>query len=140
MKNKKNIFNLLVLVILVTVFVTPFFVSAQGGGGEGADAGSGEGAGSVSMNIKIDNPFKQNTIKGLIEVIVNDILIPIGGVIAVLMIIYAGFLFVTARGSDAQITKAKQALLWAVIGAAILLGAWVISTAVGTTIDQLKKP
>jgi len=92
----------------------------------------------VSMNIKIENPFKKDTIKGLIETIVNDILIPIGGVVAVLMIMWAGFLYVTARGDPGQIKKAHDALLWAVIGAAILLGAWVISKAIGATIDQLK--
>lgn len=120
------------------IFIAPILVLAAP---EGGDSGSGEGGDSgagTSMNIKIDNPFKKDTIEGLIETIVNDILLPIGGVVAVLMIIYAGFLFVTARGNEAQITKAKDALLWAVIGAAILLGAWVISQAIKTTIDQLR--
>ena len=66
-------------------------------------------------------------------------ILPIGGVIAVLMIMYAGFLFVTAGGEPAKITKAKDALLYAAIGAAILLGAWVISEAIGGTIKELKK-
>lgn len=75
-----------------------------------------------TFNIQIPNPFAADNIYELIEKIVNDILMPVGGVIAALMVMYAGFLFVTARGNEAQITKAKQALLWAVIGAAILLG------------------
>jgi hypothetical protein len=69
---------------------------------------------------------------------VNNILIPIGGVVAVLMIMYAGFLYVTAGGNEAKIKTAHQALTWAVIGAAILLGAWVISQAIQGTINQLK--
>ena len=92
------------------------------------------------QQITIINPFKQDTIKGLIETIVNDILIPIGAVIAVMMIMYAGFMYVTAKGDPGQIKKAHDALLWAVIGAAILLGAWVIEKAISTTIDQLKAP
>lgn len=137
--NKKNILSLFILGVMMMIFIAPILVLAAP---EGGDSGSGEGGDSgagTSMNIKIDNPFKQDTIKGLIETIVNDILLPIGGVVAVLMIIYAGFLFVTARGNEAQITKAKDALLYAVIGAAILLGAWVISQAITTTIDQLRK-
>jgi hypothetical protein len=104
---------------------------------QAADPG-GSGQPSASQTIKIDNPFKQDTIEGLIKTIVNDILMPIGGVIAVLMVMYAGFLFVTARGNEKQIGDAKQALFWAVIGAAILLGALVISQAISATINQLK--
>ena len=117
-KKTKNILSCFTLVLIVMIFVTPLLLQAQ--------------------EIKIINPFKQNSIQGLIEVIVNDILMPVGGVIAVLMIMYAGFLYVTARGNSSKIEKAHQALLWAVIGAAILLGALVISEAISKTIGQLK--
>lgn len=90
------------------------------------------------MKIIIENPFKEKTIEGLITTLINDILIPIGAVVAVVMVMYAGFLFVTARGNTAQIDKAKGALLWAVIGAAILLGAWVIAEAIKGTVDELR--
>ena len=137
----KNILKHFVSVVMITIFVVPFLVQAQDTGGPGAKADAGGiGQPSVNMNIIINNPFKQDTIKGLIETIVNDILIPIGGVVAVIMIMWAGFLYVTARGDPGQIKKAHDALLWAVIGAAILLGAWVISQAIGKTIDQLKVP
>lgn len=133
-KNNKNILNYFVSVIMILFFILPFLVQAQAG-----NIPSGAGNIPCTATICIINPFKMDTIQGFIETIVNDILMPIGGVIAVVMIIYSGFLFVTARGSDTQIKKAKDALLWAVIGAAILLGAWVISQAIGTTIDQLKR-
>jgi len=140
--NKKNILSLFILMTVVMVFAMPLFTYAQGGKtlpNPPAGGTTQPPPAPIKMNIQIDNPFKKSTIKDLIETIVNDILIPIGAVVAVLMIIYAGFLFVTARGNETQITKARQALLWAVIGAAILLGAWVISQAITTTIDQLKK-
>ena len=54
------------------------------------------------------------------------------------MIIYTGFLFVTARGDVAKITTAKQAFLYVIIGAAIMLGAFVIKTAITGTVEQLK--
>ena len=94
----------------------------------------------VAFNIVIKNPFAGgNSLEEFIKKAINDIVLPIGGVIAVLMIMYAGFLFVTAGGEPAKITKAKDALLYAAIGAAILLGAWVISEAIGGTIKELKK-
>ena len=92
--------------------------------------------------ITIGNPFKCTPgtdciLSGLISAIINKILLPIGGLVAAVMIIYAGFLYVTAGGNETQIKKAHDALLYAVIGAAILLGAWVISEAIRATINQL---
>lgn len=139
-QKNKNILNHLISGIVIMIFIMPFLVRAEDAGGTGnpADAGGLGQPPPVKIDIEIKNPFKQDTIKGLIETIVNDILIPIGAVIAVMMIMYAGFLYVTAGGNEAKITKAHQALLWAVIGAAILLGAWVIEKAISATIDQLK--
>ena len=144
MKNKKDILSLFILGVMMMVFVIPLFSFAQGGGGVTPKPGGGgttptPAPAPVSQKIIIENPFKENTIEGLINTIVNDILLPIGGVVAVLMIMYAGFMYVTAQGDPGQIKKAHDALLWAVIGAAILLGAWVISQAITTTISQLKK-
>ena len=53
---------------------------------------------------------------------------------AVLYLIYAGFMFVTARGEAAKITKARNALLWGIIGLALVLGAQVIITAIDASI------
>ena len=99
--------------------------------------------------IKIPSPLKicsgatpgaECTIPGLLKVIISDIIIPIGGVVAALMIMYAGFLYVTAGGNETQIKKAHDALLWGAIGAAVLLGAYVIATAIQGTINQLGVP
>jgi len=46
----------------------------------------------------------------------------IGGGFIVIMVVYAGILFVTGGGEPEKISKAKQALLWAVIGGIVLLG------------------
>ncbi len=91
------------------------------------------------FDIKIKNPFSGgNDLYSFIKTIINEILIPIGGVVAVLMIMYAGFMYVTARGNPAQISKAHDALLYGAIGAAILLGAWVIAGAIEGTVNELK--
>lgn len=41
--------------------------------------------------------------------------------LATLMLIWAGFQFVTAQGSEEKLTKAKKNLLWTVIGVAVVL-------------------
>lgn len=131
--------------IIMTALVLPVFglyAQVPPGSGTNPPPGSGinppPGSGQTTGPITITNPFKQNTIRGLIETIVNEILLPVGSVVAAVMIIYAGFLYVTAAGDPGQIKKAHDALLWAVIGAAILLGAWVISKAIKETIDTLR--
>ncbi len=61
----------------------------------------------------------------------------IGSIIIILMLVYIGFLFVTARGEPGKITAAKEALMWTVVGALILLGAQAISLGIQATVTSL---
>lgn len=54
------------------------------------------------------------------------------GVIALLLIMYAGFLWMTSSGDEDKITSAKQILKNAVIGLVIILSSWAITTFVLT--------
>jgi hypothetical protein len=54
----------------------------------------------------------------------------------VFFIILAGFQYVTAQGSPEKIKSASKALLYAVIGAVIIVGAIAITTIVGDTVVQ----
>lgn len=49
------------------------------------------------------------------------------GTIAVALIVYAGFLWMTAAGNDDQITKARGIIYAAVIGLVIILSAYAIT-------------
>jgi len=86
---------------------------------------------------KLVNPIpKITSIPGLIHTILVaaiKICIPI----IALAIIYCGFLFVEARGNSEKIEKAKDALLYTVIGSAILLGSWAIAQLISETITGL---
>ncbi len=94
---------------------------------------------NVPTEFKIPNPFKTgNDLFGFIDSLINNIILPLGGMIAVLAFIYSGFLYVTAQGDQAKLATAHKALLYTAIGTAILLGAVAISKAISTTIDQLK--
>lgn len=50
--------------------------------------------------------------------------------LAIVVIIYGGFLFMTSGGSEQRITKGKQAMLSAIIGLAIVFGSYIIITTV----------
>jgi hypothetical protein len=93
--------------------------------------------------IRIDNPFKAgvgDSLFSLLKTIVDKIVLPIGGVLCVLAFIYAGFSYVMAQGNSTKIENANRMLLFASIGTAVLLGAWVIANAICKTINLLGGP
>lgn len=50
------------------------------------------------------------------------------GIIFVAQIVYAGYLWMTATGEEEQVTKAKHIIRRSVIGLAIVLSAWAITS------------
>ena len=128
MKNKTyrhiKIFTSLVFAIIVLL---PMLVYAG--------HGVGPGTGGCSAG-RICNPLTVGSFSGFVQAILN-IVVKIGIPIAAIAIIFSGFLFVKAQGNPEEITKAKTAFVWSVVGTAILLGAWVFAQAIGTTISAL---
>lgn len=85
----------------------------------------------------ITNPLGEDqTLLGLLSVILDGIIMLMIPII-VLMVIYAGFLFVTAQGNEEKLTRAKTALLWTLVGALIILGANAILDLVISTVESL---
>jgi hypothetical protein len=89
-----------------------------------------------SINIGLTNPIKADSVS---EVMLKffQILIELGAVVVTLAIIYAGFLFVMAKGNPEELNKAKSTLFWTIIGSLVLLGAQVIADIIEKTIKQL---
>jgi hypothetical protein len=86
---------------------------------------------------KICNPIpKYNTINDFIKAILEGVL-KLGIPIIALAIIYSGFLFVTAQGNTEKLTRAKNALLFSVVGAALVLGAWALAQLISETVLSL---
>jgi hypothetical protein len=84
--------------------------------------------------LSILNPISNNgsevkDISQLANKIINWLLL-ILGVIATLMIIYAGVLLVFNGGNESQVKKAKTTLTWAIIGLVVSLCAFAIVTMV----------
>lgn len=67
-----------------------------------------------------------------------DLIFLVGMPIIVLFLVYAGFLFVTAGGNESQISKARTAAMWCIIGAVVLLGSKGIAMAIKSTILTLQ--
>lgn len=93
----------------------------------------------TGIEAKIENPFKGGgDLEAIFTSIVNNILLPIGGVIAVIAFIWVGFMFVTAQGDPGKLTTARTALWYTTIGTLILLGASAILLVIKSTITLLK--
>ncbi|MFA5931772.1 MAG: hypothetical protein WC793_00100 [Candidatus Paceibacterota bacterium] len=117
--------NLHRLVLLFYVFLVPIVSFAQG---QNPPASAGG---------RIENPIPRIT---SIPVLIHDILvgaIKIGIPVIALAVVYSGFLFVFARGNSEKLGKAKEALMYTLIGAAILLGSYAIANLINATVQAL---
>ena len=84
----------------------------------------------------LENPLKVDTLGAFVQKVL-EIVTTIGIPIVAIFIIYSGFLFVKARGAPDELAKAKETFLWTVVGAAILLAAWILAKAICETVVQL---
>jgi hypothetical protein len=82
--------------------------------------------GPVVGTVQLKNPLKVGSIEGLLVAILNVVIV-IAVPIVVFFIIYAGFLYVTAKGNASQIEQATRALLYAVIGGVVIIGSVAIA-------------
>jgi hypothetical protein len=96
------------------------------------------GSGTEIPGGKITDPLNNKfpSISALIHDILEGVL-KIGMPVIALAIIYCGFLFVKAQGKPEELNKAKSALTWTLVGAAILLGAWAIAEMISATVLAL---
>ncbi len=85
----------------------------------------------------LQNPLRGiNNFEEFVELLLKAV-INIGFPIAVLFIVYAGFLFVTAQGDTTKIQKAKDTFFYTIIGVALFLGSWTLAIIVKNTIKLI---
>jgi hypothetical protein len=111
-------------------------IDTQSGGSLETGSGGRPETNSGTSKKTILNPLKAPSIEAFLLNIIDIVLVFLIPVI-VLYIIYAGFKFVTARGDTGQIAEARRALLWAVVGGVIVLGARLIINVIQETINEL---
>ncbi len=104
----------------------------QGGNAPNSQTIQGQGPG------ELQNPLGSNnkTIPDFLLKVIDILLVFLTPII-ILYIMYAGFLFVTARGNTEQISTARSALLWAIVGGVIVLGAKIIISVIEGTVKGL---
>lgn len=116
-----------IIVLFFVVFLLAFHFSVYAG------------ANACDPSSQICNPIKYDNIQDFLQAALQ-IAAQVGSVIIVLAFIYSGFLFVMARGNQEELSKAKKAITYTVIGAILVLGAWAFSVAIGNTINTITNP
>ena len=96
-----------------------------------------EGGSVVNKQIIVKNPIAADSITELFLAII-DILLVFAIPIIAFFIILAGFTYVTARGNAEAIEKAHMALLYALVGGVLILGAKVLIEVIGGTVDEIR--
>lgn len=87
--------------------------------------------GESIINLNLVNPIAGtvDTIPEFFQKVV-DLVIKIGIPIIAMAIIYSGFLFVSARGDEDQISTAKNVLWYAILGGLLLFASWLVAEAI----------
>mgnify|MGYP001578894130 FL=1 len=77
----------------------------------------------------IRNPIDADTFLELVEAIARAIT-AIGIPLVAIFLVWSGFLFVTAQGNEEQLKRAKTTFFWALVGGAVVIGAWALAVAI----------
>jgi hypothetical protein len=137
------------LYTLISLVPTTFSLAATGSPNTGNPSNTGSpnlgnpsspgspNLGNPSGGVTLNNPLGDKDILEFLQDILDVIMI-FAVPLIVFMIIYAGFLFVMDRGSEKNLKQAKNALLYAVIGAVIIFGAKAILEVVQGTVDAFR--
>jgi hypothetical protein len=109
-------YRIVSLALLAWMFALPVFAQSTPGG--------------------LENPLKFESVEGFVEGFLRAIVM-IALPLITIFIVYAGFLFISARGKPGQLNEAKNNFTYVIMGAILILSAWVLATLIGGTIRQL---
>ncbi|MCF7845719.1 MAG: hypothetical protein K9L85_00600 [Candidatus Peribacteraceae bacterium] len=103
-------------------------MSASTVGGLTSSAVVFDGPGALTGLQTFKANYKGNSYGSAIGTITGwtNFVLPFVGVIAIAAIIYAGFLYLTAAGNEEQTKKAKNIIMWVVIGIILIFSAYAI--------------
>ncbi len=86
------------------------------------------------FTLRIPNPFDADTLPEIIDNLIG-LIFAASIVLVALMVIVAGFLFVTAAGNPEKVAQAKKIITWALVGLFIVLLSKGISSLVNSLFE-----
>lgn len=121
--------SLILVVNLASLALTPSLVGATGDDVGDLINEQLEPVGDVYGNPDVSPTTLSESIAKIISVVLGFL-----GVIFIVLIIYAGFVWMTAAGNEEKISTAKKTMIAAIIGAAIVLLSYAITAFVITNL------
>lgn len=110
---KKIFLKNIIFILLLLFMIIPIFVSATGGTSE-------------SDPVSLTNPLgATKDIPTLIGYAIKAVM-GIVGSLALVMIIYGGFVWMTAAGNAEKVSQGKNILIWAIIGLVVIFSAYIL--------------
>lgn len=91
---------------------------------------------SIATEKGLQNPLKFKNIEDFVAGTLRAIVM-IAIPLITIFIVYAGFKFISARGNPGGLSEAKENFKWVILGAILILSAWVLATLIGGTVRQL---
>ena len=101
---------------------------------------------TISYSLAQDSTVLKNPVSADFDTIpkfiagVLRVLVLVALPIIALFFVYSGFLFIKAQGNSSELETAKKNFVYVVIGAILILGAWVIAQLIAGTVTQLVTP
>lgn len=134
-KLKSFLTKLSVASLLVMPLMAPVAVSAQPNP-QGSLCGGANNLQFGSTDDCADTAVGEERLNGIVATVINVFSVVVG-IVAVLMIIYGGFRYITSGGDSGNIGTAKNTILFAIVGLIIVAMAqiivqFVLSRATGT--------
>lgn len=74
---------------------------------------------------QLANPLPKTPTDGRLQIILNTVF-AITGAIAVLIIVLAGFRYIISQGNPSEVTTAKNAIIYALVGLVVIMFAFAI--------------
>jgi cytochrome bd-type quinol oxidase subunit 2 len=127
MINKRPLFYISIFFVLFVVFFQGFFIPAKAASFEDSTGlkNTGEKVGYTDLT-RTPADFYGILIKAFLGFL---------GVIFLLLMIYAGYTWMMARGNEAEVDKAKKMIESAIIGLVVVLAAYAITLFAGAAFD-----
>ncbi len=123
---KKNILTIVITTFILGLLLIPTTVPALATTTQG-NAGTKIKQGIIDTGVAAELGNANTDIREVVALIINALL-GFLGILFTVLIIYGGFLWMTAAGNDQQIEKARKILTQATIGLLIVILAYALSS------------
>ncbi len=120
-------------ILVISFFIASFFLTnfvLAGGKGDWGLNSVVSDTSKEAFNVKEVNDDSGFYLSSRVGVIIGAILSFVA-VIFMILIIYAGILWMIARGNEQQVDRAKNLIIQAIIGLIIVLSAYIITSFIG---------